>query len=160
MLLWHFEDMRGMMTIMLNKSYEELITIPTYIDRFKYLQIKNAIGKETFGYDRYLNQILYHSNEWKKFRRDIIIRDNGMDMGFDGYEIGSRIIVHHINPITIDDVRNHNPCVFDPNNVICVSHNTHNAIHYGDSELLFIELVERKPNDTSPWKKMEVTKIG
>ena len=138
---------------MMNRSYSELITIPTYEDRFHYLQLNGAVGKDTFGYDRYLNQILYNSKEWKRFRDEIIIRDNGCDLAFDGYDIHGRILVHHINPITVDDVVNRNPIVFDPENVICVTHNTHNAIHYGDESLLTTAPVERTKHDTCPWKK-------
>lgn len=138
---------------MMNRSYSELITIPTYEDRFHYLQLNGAVGKDTFGYDRYLNQILYNSKEWKRFRDEIIIRDNGCDLAFEGYDIHGRILVHHINPITVDDVVNRNPIVFDPENVICVTHNTHNAIHYGDESLLITAPVERTKHDTCPWKK-------
>ena len=138
---------------MMDRFYSELITIPTYEDRFHYLQLNGAVGKDTFGYDRYLNQILYNSKEWKRFRDEIIIRDNGCDLAFEGYDIHGRILVHHINPITVDDVVNRNPIVFDPENVICVTHNTHNAIHYGDESLLITAPVERTKHDTCPWKK-------
>lgn len=138
---------------MTSKTYSELIAIPTYEDRFKYLQLQGAVGKDTFGYDRYLNQVLYNSQEWKRFRNEIIIRDNGCDLAFEGYDIHGRILVHHINPITVDDVINRNPLVFDPENVICVTHNTHNAIHYGDESLLITAPIERTRNDTCPWKK-------
>lgn len=138
---------------MMSKAYSELITIPTYEDRFRYLQLQGAVGKDTFGYDRYLNQVLYNSQEWKRFRNEIIIRDNGCDLAYEGYDIHGRILVHHINPITVDDVVNRNPSVFDPENVICVTHNTHNAIHYGDESLLVTAPVERTRHDTCPWKK-------
>ena len=138
---------------MMDRFYSELITIPTYEDRFHYLQLNGAVGKDTFGYDRYLNQILYNSKEWKRFRDEIIIRDNGCDLAFEGYDIHGRILVHHINPITVDDVVNRNPIVFDPENMICVTHNTHNAIHYGDESLLITAPVERTKHDTCPWKK-------
>lgn len=138
---------------MMSKAYSELITIPTYEDRFRYLQLQGAVGKDTFGYDRYLNQVLYNSQEWKRFRNEIIIRDNGCDLACEGYDIHGRILVHHINPITVDDVVNRNPSVFDPENVICVTHNTHNAIHYGDESLLVTAPVERTRHDTCPWKK-------
>ena len=135
------------------KTYSELITFPTYEERFRYLQLKGAVGKDTFGYDRYLNQILYNSQEWKRFRDKIIIRDNGCDLACEGYDIHGRILVHHINPIRVDDVVNRNPIVFDPENVVCVTHNTHNAIHYGDESLLILAPVERTKNDTCPWKR-------
>lgn len=138
---------------MMIKTYSELIAFPTYEERFRYLQLKGAVGKDTFGYDRYLNQILYNSQEWKRFRDKIIIRDNGCDLACEGYDIHGRILVHHINPIRVDDVVNRNPIVFDPENVVCVTHNTHNAIHYGDESLLVLAPVERTKNDTCPWKR-------
>lgn len=134
------------------KTYSELITLPTFLARFNYLKIGGSVGQETFGHERYLNQILYNSYEWRRFRRDIILRDEGLDLAFDGFEIHGKIIVHHINPITVDDVLKRNPMIFDPENVVCVSFDTHNAIHYGDVELLSIAPVERRPFDTCPWK--------
>lgn len=134
------------------KTYSELIKIPTYEERFQYLQLKGAVGTDTFGYDRYLNQILYNSPEWKRLRNQIIIRDNGCDLGCEGYEIYGRILIHHLNPITVEDVVSRNPIVFDPENLVCVSHNTHNAIHYGDESLLILAPVERTKNDTCPWR--------
>lgn len=138
---------------MKNKSYSELIRLPTYLERFRYLQINGAVGAETFGYDRYLNQILYRTVEWKRFRRDIILRDNGCDLACDDYEIFGRILVHHINPITVDDVLNRDPKIFDPNNVITTTLDTHNAIHYGDERLLVMDPIVRTKNDTCPWRK-------
>lgn len=135
------------------KKYSELLTIADYYERFRYLKVGGTIGIETFGSDRYLNQILYNSPEWRKFARDIRIRDNGFDMAFRGYEIPGKIIVHHINPITVDDVIERRPCIFDPENVVCVSHMTHEAIHYGDVSLLPKDPVERRPNDTIPWRR-------
>ena len=146
------------------RTYSELITIPTYEERFKYLHINGAVGKDTFGYERYLNQILYSSPEWKSFRNNIIIRDNGCDLACNGYEINgwkdangkihrARIIVHHMNPITVEDVVNHNPIIFDPENVITTVLSTHNAIHYGDEKLLITGPIVRSPNDTCPWHK-------
>lgn len=142
------------MTTTMNRTYSELITIPDYEERFRYLKLSGAVGAETFGYDRYLNQILYRTAEWKRFRRDIILRDNGCDLAHPDYEIiGQRILVHHINPITAEDVLNRSRKVFDPENVLCVSHNTHNAIHYGDENLLTLSPIERTPNDTCPWRR-------
>lgn len=134
------------------KTYLELITIPTFEERYQYLRIGGMVGKETFGYDRYLNQILYRSPEWKSFRRDIIIRDNGCDLAVEGYDIFARALVHHINPITVEDVVNRNPMIFDPDNVITVSHNTHQAIHYSDEGLLIRAPTERTKYDTCPWR--------
>lgn len=134
------------------KTYSELITFSTFEDRFEYLQLKGIVGQETFGFDRYLNQILYNSKEWKHLRNEIIVRDNGCDLALEGFEIHGRILIHHINPITIDDVIKRREMVFDPENLICVTHNTHNAIHYGDKSLLITGPIERRANDTCPWK--------
>lgn len=134
------------------KTYSELITFSTFEDRFEYLQLKGIVGQETFGFDRYLNQILYNSKEWKHLRNEIIVRDNGCDLALEGFEIHGRILIHHINPITIDDVIKRRGIVFDPENLICVTHNTHNAIHYGDKSLLITGPIERRANDTCPWK--------
>ena len=135
------------------KTYSDLIQLPTFIQRYRYLKLTGQVGEDTFGYDRYLNQILYHSGEWRRFRRDIIIRDNGCDLGCDGYEIAGKIIVHHINPITLKDIEQRNPMILDPENVISTIHNTHNAIHYGDESLLMTEPIVRTKNDTCPWKR-------
>lgn len=134
------------------RSYHELIEIPGYLDRFNYLKLDGTVGRETFGYDRYLNQILYTSDAWRCFRREIIKRDLGCDMAHKDYEIPKRAIVHHINPITIEDVINRHPKIFDPDNVILVSHMTHEAIHYGDDSLLMKDPIVRTPNDTCPWR--------
>lgn len=135
------------------RTYSELITIPTFEERFEYLKLNGSVGLETFGHDRYLNQILYNSPEWRRFRPEIIVRDNGCDLACEGYEIFGKILIHHINPITTQDILNRNPKVFDPENVITTVHNTHNAIHYGDKNLLITEPIERSRNDTCPWKK-------
>lgn len=135
------------------KTYSELITLPTFKERFEYLKLNGIVGKETFGYDRYLNQILYTSKDWRSFRDPIIDRDDGCDLGCEGFEVHGRIIIHHINPITVEDVLNRHPKVFDPENVICVSHNTHQAIHYGDESLLPLLPKERSLNDTCPWRR-------
>ena len=134
------------------KTYSELITIPTYEERFEYLRCNSAVGKETFGFDRYLNQVLYNSMDWKRLRRQIIIRDNGCDLALKGYTIYGKIIVHHINPISLDDIMKERSIVFDPENLVCVSFSTHNAIHYGDASLLSTGPIERTPNDTCPWR--------
>ena len=139
--------------LMIIKSYSELIKIPTYKERFEYLKLDGIVGKDTFGYDRYLNQAFYNSPEWRRFRRDMIIRDNGCDLACEGYEIRGKIILHHINPITQDDlISRRRDVLFDPENIICVTHNTHNAIHYGDANLLITGPIERVANDTCPWK--------
>lgn len=135
------------------RRYSELIRIPTFEERYKYLRLSGLIGESTFGFDRYLNQALYMSKEWKRIRSEIIIRDNGCDLAMDGYDIGEKIIVHHMNPLTIEDVNGRNDDIFNPEYLVCVSHRTHNAIHYGDESLLPKDPVERRPGDTCPWKQ-------
>ena len=135
------------------RTYSELITLPTFIERFRYLKLNGSVGMDTFGHDRYLNQILYHSEEWRRFRREVILRDNGCDLGCEDYEIHGRVLIHHINPITVEDVIRRDPCIFDFENVISTSHNTHNAIHYGDESLLVTEPIVRTPYDTCPWRR-------
>lgn len=137
----------------MTRTYSEVIMLPTFVERYRYLKIGGRVGSETFGYDRYLNQILYRTAEWKRFRNEIILRDNGCDLACEGYEIVGKILIHHINPITVEDVLQRDPKVFDPENVISTILNTHNAIHYGDESLLITEPIERKPNDTCPWKR-------
>ena len=134
------------------RTYSELITIPTFEERFEYLQPKGSVGKDTFGYDRYLNQVLYRSPEWKRLRNQIIIRDGGCDLACDGYDIYGKVLIHHLNPITVEDVLARSRKVFDPDNLVCVSHNTHNAIHYGDMDLLVTGPIIRTKNDTCPWR--------
>lgn len=135
------------------RSYAELMQMPTFEERYEYLKLGGVVGKETFGYERYLNQALYRSSEWKRLRNHIILRDNGNDLGCDGFGIGGKILIHHLNPITADDIVGRNPSVLDPENLICVSHNTHNAIHYGDRSMLVGNPVERARNDMCPWKR-------
>lgn len=134
------------------KTYEQLVTLLSFIDRFEYLKIGGVVGRATFGFERYLNQSLYRSQEWKTVRRDAIIRDNGRDLGIKDREIVGRLLVHHINPITINNVLNHDDCVFDLNNLICSSLDTHNAIHFGDNSLISTLPIERKEGDTTLWK--------
>lgn len=135
------------------RSYKELSRLKSFKEKFEYLRLQGQVGKDTFGFDRYLNQALYSSQEWKRFRRNVIIRDNGCDLGDSDREIqGDRIIIHHINPLTVEDLEKRNPAIFDMDNVICVSYLTHQAIHYGDESLLPQEPNERTPGDTIPWK--------
>lgn len=134
------------------KTYSELIQLPTFIERFDYLKLGGRVGLETFGYDRYLNQRFYHSSEWRSIRDHVISRDLGCDLGMDGYEIYGKIYIHHMNPITQKDIVLSNADMLNPEFLICTTHNTHNAIHYGDASLLITEPVERRPNDTCPWK--------
>lgn len=136
------------------KSYSELITIQGFLQRYEYLKLNGRVGAETFGSKRWVNQKFYRSPEWLRFRDKIIIRDCGCDLGVDGYDIFGQIIIHHINPITLDDILNRASCVFDPENAICTQLSTHNAIHYGDETLLITEPVTRSEHDTCPWLKL------
>lgn len=134
------------------RTYSELITIPTFEGRYKYLQLNGSVGKDTFGFDRYINQNFYGSQEWKKIRDIVIIRDYGCDLGIEGREIFSKIIIHHMNPIYLDDIKNVSDYLINPEYLICTTHQTHNAIHYGDENLLLRDPIERRQNDTCPWK--------
>lgn len=136
----------------MSKCYSELITFPTFIERYRYLKLNGVVGEDTFGFKRWLNQVLYTSSDWKSFRREIARRDNGCDLAVRGFEVYGPVIIHHIVPITYEDVLNRNKCLFDPENVILTQLGTHNAIHYGDESLLNIAPVERAQNDTCPWK--------
>lgn len=135
------------------RTYSELIQLPTFEERFRYLKLDGLVGKDTFGFDRYLNQEFYRSKEWKEVRDFVIVRDNGCDLGMDGYEIVGRIYIHHMNPITVNDIVHSSDFLLNPDYLICVSHNTHNAVHYGDEDLLVTAPVERRKNDTCPWKR-------
>ena len=134
------------------RTYSELRTYKTFIDRYNYLKLRGSVGIETFGYDRYLNQVLYRSRRWRRTRDGIILRDNGCDLGVEGYDIYDKIIIHHMNPLTIEDIENDVDEIYDPEFLISVSFNTHQAIHYGDESLLPKEPIERKPYDTCPWR--------
>lgn len=139
----------------MRKSYSKLSKLPTYEERLEYLQTHSQVGDETFGNKRYLNQILYNTPEWRAFRNKVIIRDGGWDMGLEGYPV-SKAIIHHINPITAEDIVNRSPNIFDMENVVLVSYDTHNAIHYiedADQVAMRYSYKERTPNDTCPWKK-------
>lgn len=141
---------RGM--LMSIRTYSELITLPTFEERYKYLQLSGFVGEETFGFDRYLNQNFYRSQEWKRIRDFVIIRDNGCDLGIEDREIFGKIIIHHMNPINIKDIRDVSDYLLNPEYLICTTHQTHNAIHYGDDNLLVKGPIERSPNDTCLWK--------
>ena len=134
------------------RTYSELILLPTFVDRFEFLRLNGRVGEETFGWERYINQEFYHSQEWHQIRDYVIIRDNGCDLAFDGYFIRSRIHIHHMNPVTTQDIMKRSRLVLDPQYLVCVSLDTHNAIHYGDASKLRQEPVIRRPNDTCPWK--------
>lgn len=134
------------------RRYSELIKLPTFEERFEYLKLDGRVGKMTYGSDRIFNQAFYHSKEWRDFRNKVIARDNGCDLGIEDREIFDKLIVHHINPMTIKDLEEGGEELFDMENFICCSHNTHEAIHYGDSSLLVkTEFVERRPGDTKLW---------
>ena len=136
------------------KSYHEMILLPDFKSRYDYLKIGNAVGDRTFGGKRYLNQELYRNDpDWRSSRNEAIIRDNGCDLAVPDRDIGKYIIVHHINPITDDDIIHRRPILFDLDNLVCVSRRTHEAIHYGDESLLVLERELRRPNDTCPWRK-------
>ena len=133
------------------RRYSELRHIPTFEERFDYLKLNGSVGRETFGFDRYINQRFYTSKEWRDVRHHVIARDLGLDLGAEGYEINSRILIHHMNPIVVDDILHKNDDILDPEFLITTCHNTHNAIHYGDSSLLPKPLVERSRGDTKLW---------
>ena len=137
------------------RTYGELIQLPTFKERFEYLRLDGVVGEQTFGAQRYLNQKFYQkSPEWKRIRRKVIMRDMGRDMALEGYDIFGTIIVHHLNPITLDDINNLTDLLLNPDYLVCVKPSTHNAIHYGDETVLRTNVVvERKPNDTCPWRK-------
>lgn len=134
------------------KNYSELSLLPTFEERFKYLKLEGSVGADTFGFDRIFNQKFYQSYEWKTVRNEIIVRDLGCDLGIEDRQIFGRILIHHMNPISLKDISDATKFLLNPEYLICVSHDTHNAIHYGDIRLVKKDLVERKPNDTCPWK--------
>lgn len=135
------------------RTYSELVKRATFRERFEYLKLNGQVGTDTFGFERYLNQRFYHSAEWQSIRDYVIGRDLGCDLGVDGYSIFGKVCIHHMNPITINDIRQATEYLMNPEYLICTTHNTHNAIHYGDASLLPVELVERTPYDTCPWRK-------
>lgn len=137
---------------MIIRTYSELITLPTFEDRYRYLQLNGEVGKDTFGFDRYINQQFYRSKEWQRIRDEVIIRDNAYDLGMEGYEIHGRIYVHHMNPIMVRDIQSNSDYLMNPEFLICTTHRTHNAIHYGDENLLARAPIERTKNDTCPWR--------
>jgi hypothetical protein len=133
------------------RTYTELRRIDSFEERFKYLAVHSSIGIPTFGFERWLNQAFYTSVAWRTCRHQVITRDQGRDLGVEGYEVYDKVIVHHMNPVTIKQVEERDPSIFDPEFLISVSHNTHNAVHYGSANLLAKPLVERRPNDTKLW---------
>lgn len=134
------------------RTYSELITFSTFEERFKYLQLNGQVGESTFGFDRYMNQVFYRSQKWKSIRDFVIIRDCGCDLGVEGYDIHGKIIIHHMNPLSMRDIETESDFLLNPDFLICTTHNTHNAIHYGDENLLVTAPIERTKNDTCPWR--------
>lgn len=134
------------------RTYSEMCKFATFNERFNYLSLDGVVAAETFGFDRYLNQRFYKSLEWRRLRNQIIVRDNGCDLGIDGHEIFDHVIIHHMNPIGVDDITNATDFLLNPEYMVCVSRATHNAIHYGDEDLLkAYNFAERKPGDTRLW---------
>lgn len=136
---------------MRTRSYRELRRIQTFEDRYLYLALRGSVGESTFGFERHLNQTFYRSRQWRQMRNQIIVRDDGMDLGVPDHPIQGNIIIHHMNPMTVNDLVDGNDSILDPEFLICVSHRTHNAIHYGDESLLPRPFVERRPGDTRSW---------
>lgn len=151
-LLQQCVDIAGKVNRKMIRTYSELITLPTFEERFEYLRLGGKVGAETFGFDRYLNQIFYKSDKWLSVRDKVIIRDNGCDLGIEGREIYGQILVHHMNPITMDDIVNHSSWILDPEYLITTVKNTHDAIHYSDESLLIKDPIERRKNDMCPWR--------
>ena len=135
------------------RTYSELIMLPTFKERYEYLKLGGKVGEETFGFDRYLNQKFYKSKEWRDIRDYVIMRDNACDLGIEDREIHSRIIIHHMNPITKYDIVNQTEFLTNPDYMICTLKRTHDAIHYGDDSILFSDIVTRTKNDTCPWRR-------
>ena len=134
------------------RTYSELITLPTFKERYEYLKLNGRVGEETFGFDRYLNQAFYKSEEWRAVRDYVIVRDNGCDLGIEGHEIFGKILIHHMNPISKRDILDRSDLLLSPEYLICTIKNTHHAIHFGDENLLIVAPIERRKNDTCPWK--------
>lgn len=135
------------------RTYSELITLPTFEERYRYLKLDGRVGEATFGFDRYLNQIFYTSNEWRDVRDFVIVRDGGCDLGMPDREIFGKILVHHMNPIRQEDILRRSKWLLDPEYLICTIKNTHDAIHFGDESLLILPPIERTKNDTCPWRR-------
>lgn len=148
----HLRTITDWVMTMIIRTYSELITLPTFEERFEYLRLGGKVGEATFGFDRYLNQIFYNSDEWRSIRDYVIMRDAACDLGIPGREIYSRVLIHHMNPITKEDILRRSKFLLDPEYLITTIKNTHDAIHYGDASILVKPLVERSPNDTCPWR--------
>ena len=142
-----------MVILMDIKTYSELTKLHTFEERFRYLQLHGSVGRDTFGFDRIFNQMFYTSSEWKRVRDIVITRDNGCDLGIEGREIYGKVVIHHLNPISLEDIENATEYLLNPEYLITTTHNTHNAIHYGDESKLVTNPIERRRNDTCPWKR-------
>lgn len=134
------------------RCYSDLILLPTFEERYRYLKLSSNVGQETFGFDRYLNQAFYRSSEWRRIRDLVITRDLGCDLGIEGHEIFGHVLIHHMNPIRPEDIRDRSDLLLNPEYLITTIHETHQAIHYGDEDLLVKAPIQRTPNDTCPWK--------
>ena len=146
--------MAGTVIRMSVRTYSELSKLTTFKERFNYLSLNGQVGKDTFGFDRIFNQKFYTSKEWRHIRDLVIVRDNGCDLGIEGYDIvGQNLIIHHINPISLEDIESKSDVLLNPEYLITTTHNTHNAIHYGDDKLLITGPIQRSKNDTCPWKR-------
>ena len=137
----------------MTRNYHELKKLSTFEERFEYLKLHGSVGNDTFGFDRIFNQQFYKSSEWKRIQDIVIIRDNGCNLGIEGHDIFGKILIHHMNPISIEDIRNSTDFLLNPDYLICVSHETHNAIHYGNESLIRKTPIERTKNDTCPWRR-------
>lgn len=144
-------DSKWKNTMTTSRSYSKLRQLHTFEDRFQYLRLHGDVGRSTFGFDRYINQKFYTSYEWKQARQQVILRDNGCDLGISGYEINGAVLIHHMNPMVVEDIIHGEEWIFDPEYLITTTHNTHNAIHYSDENLLPKIVTERSPNDTKLW---------
>lgn len=151
-MLWLRLEVIAVQTIPMNRTFTELSRLKTFDERFAYLKLNGVVGEDTFGFDRWINQTFYRSAEWKSVRRFVIARDHGCDLACDGYEIHGRIIIHHMNPIKLSEIVDRNDDILNPEYLISTTLNTHNAIHYGDTNNLISQPVERTANDTIPWR--------
>lgn len=133
------------------RSYSEMIRFPSFLDRYDYLRLRAAVGTKTFGFDRWMNQAFYRSTQWRNIRNHVIARDEARDLAVEGHDIHGRILIHHMNPMAPDDIRGDDDSILDPEFLISVTHDTHNAIHYGDESLLYTLPPPRRPNDTKLW---------
>ena len=145
------EESKKKMIMAMNRSYSELKKLPWFEERYDYLKLNGEVGRSTFGFDRWLNQRFYQSYQWKRARQEVILRDNGCDLGIPGYEINGSLLIHHMNPMSVDDIVHGEEWIFDPEYLVTTTPNTHNAIHFGDDKLLPKVVLDRAPGDTKLW---------